>query len=257
MEHPAELARQLASTLRARAQYQGKKRVSAFREPTAPPSIAGAQAPKPAPSIAGAQAPKPTPSQGSPSVGGLQLGWDELRETALGCQQCGLCATRTHVVFGEGNPNADLMFVGEAPGFHEDQQGRPFVGKAGELLTAMIERGMKLRRDDVYIANVLKCRPPENRNPAEDEVAQCTPFLLRQIELIQPKVICALGGSALRALTGHQGGISRARGRPVPFQGAQLLPTFHPAYLLRNPAAKREAWEDLKTVLRILGNPGS
>jgi DNA polymerase len=144
------------------------------------------------------------------------------------------------------------MFVGEAPGFHEDQQARPFVGKAGELLTAMIERGMKLRREDVYIANVIKCRPPHNRTPAADEVEQCAPFLLRQIELIRPKVICALGGSALRALTGQQGGISRARGRPVAFAGAQLVPTFHPAYLLRNPAAKREAWEDLKTVLRVL-----
>jgi len=145
------------------------------------------------------------------------------------------------------------MFVGEAPGYHEDQQGRPFVGAAGELLTAMIERGMHLRRDDVYIANVLKCRPPNNRPPVPDEVGKCTPFLIRQIELIQPKVICALGGSALRALTGQQGGISRARGRPIPFLGAQLIPTFHPAYLLRNPAAKRDAWEDLKTILRILG----
>jgi len=228
VEHPAELARDLASTLRARAQYQGRMRVAAYRAPPAPP---------------------PESATNSRQT----LDWDGLRQSALDCEQCALCSTRTHVVFGEGNPEADLMFVGEAPGYHEDQQGRPFVGKAGELLTAMIERGMQMRREDVYIANVLKCRPPDNRTPAFDEVEKCTPILLRQIELIRPKVICALGGSALRALTGQQGGISRARGRPVPFLGAQLLPTFHPAYLLRNPAAKREAWEDLKTVMRILG----
>ena len=222
MEHPADLARDLARTLKARAQYQGGRRVSAFREPLV------------------------APAQGQP-------GWEELRESALACQACDLCTARTHVVFGEGNPDADLMFVGEAPGYHEDQQGRPFVGPSGELLTAMIERGMRLRREDVYIANVVKCRPPNNRTPAPDEVERCTPFLIRQIELIRPKVICALGGSALRALTGQQGGISHALGRPVDFRGAQLLPTFHPAYLLRNPAAKREAWEDLKTVMRILG----
>jgi len=229
VEHPAELARDLARTLKARAQYHGRQRISASRPP-APPRESTSDGPRP-------------------------LGWDELRESALACQACDLCTTRTNVVFGEGNPDADLMFVGEAPGYHEDQQGRPFVGKAGELLTAMIERGMRLRREDVYIANVLKCRPPNNRTPGPDEVERCTPFLIRQIELIRPKVICALGGSALRALTGQQGGISRARGRPVEFHGAQLLPTFHPAYLLRNPAAKREAWEDLKTVMRILDLP--
>ena len=224
----SEIAGNLARTLRARMQFHGARIPGAPRR--FPKVLAG-----------------PVPTE--------TLDWDALTERALGCEACGLCATRNHVVFGEGNPQADLLFVGEAPGYHEDQQGRPFVGKAGELLTAMIERGMHLRREDVYIANVLKCRPPENRNPAPDEVERCRPFLLRQIELIAPKVICALGGQALRALTGHAGGISRARGRPVPFGDAQLVPTFHPAYLLRNPAAKREAWEDLKTVMRLLGLP--
>ncbi len=221
--HPSDLAADLARTLRARAQFHGARIVGEPRRaPVAPPKLA--------------------------------LDWESLTTRALGCEACALCETRNQVVFGEGNPDADLLFVGEAPGYHEDQQGRPFVGKAGELLTAMIERGMHLRREDVYIANVLKCRPPENRNPAPDEVERCRPFLLAQIELIRPKVVCALGGQALRALTGHEGGISRARGRPVPFGDAVLVPTFHPAYLLRNPAAKREAWEDLKTVMRILAS---
>jgi DNA polymerase len=232
VESPADLARALALTLKARSGYLGPTIVGAKR----------AVAPSPEPVVAVDSGPT----------------WDQLREAALGCELCGLCETRNQVVFGEGSLQAELVFVGEAPGYHEDQQGRPFVGKAGELLTAMIERGMQMRREDVFIANVLKCRPPNNRNPAPDEVEMCRPYLLRQIELIGPKVVCALGGQALRALTGHEGGISRARGRPVPFGDAQLVPTFHPAYLLRNPAAKREAWADLKTVLRILGrDPGA
>jgi uracil-DNA glycosylase family 4 len=146
------------------------------------------------------------------------------------------------------------MFVGEAPGHDEDLQARPFVGRAGQLLTQMIE-AMGMKREEVYIANVLKCRPPENRTPAPDEVAKCEPYLRRQIELIRPKLICALGNHALRSLTGFSGGISKVRGRPMEFLQWTVLPTFHPAYLLRNPAAKKEAWDDLKAVLRFLGRP--
>jgi DNA polymerase len=158
------------------------------------------------------------------------------------------------VVFGEGNPKAELMFVGEAPGHEEDLQGRPFVGRAGQLLTKMIE-AMGFTRDEVYIANVLKCRPPENRDPAPDEVERCRPYLLRQIELVEPRVLCALGRHALRTLTGYQGGITKVRGKPMEFGRWRVVPTFHPAYLLRNPGAKREAWEDLQAVLRLLGRP--
>ena len=217
----SDLAHALARTLRARAQYQG----ALYAAPREESEVVAAPAPS----------------------------FDQIREAALGCRACSLCESRQNVVFGEGSLTADLMFVGEAPGADEDATGRPFVGRAGELLTRMIEAGMKMSRDEVYIANVLKCRPPQNRDPAEDEVEKCRPWLLQQIEHIQPKVICTLGRHALRALTGYEGGISRARGRAMPFAGTQVLPTFHPAYLLRNPAAKREAWEDLKTVLRMLG----
>jgi DNA polymerase len=146
------------------------------------------------------------------------------------------------------------MFVGEAPGHHEDVQGRPFVGPAGQLLTQMIA-AMGFAREEVYIANVLKCRPPGNRDPAPDEVERCRPFLLRQIALVRPKVVCALGRHALRALTGSAEALSRVRGRPMAFQDTTVVATFHPAYLLRNPAAKRDAWEDLKQVLGLLGRP--
>ncbi|MGH7162837.1 MAG: uracil-DNA glycosylase, partial [Planctomycetota bacterium] len=160
----------------------------------------------------------------------------------------------TTVVFGEGNPRAELMFIGEAPGHDEDLQGRPFVGRAGQLLTDMI-RAMGFAREEVYIANVLKCRPPENRDPAPDEIASCRPYLLRQIELSAPKVICALGRHAVRALTDRSEGITKLRGKRLPALGRIVVPTYHPAYLLRNPAAKRDAWEDLKTILGILGKP--
>jgi DNA polymerase len=156
------------------------------------------------------------------------------------------------VVFGVGSPTAELMFVGEAPGADEDIQGVPFVGRAGQLLTKMIE-GMGFRRDDVYIANVIKCRPPENRNPDPDEVATCEPFLFRQIASIQPKVIVALGSFAAKTLLKTQSPISRLRGRVYEYHGARLVPTFHPSYLLRSPGQKREAWEDLKLALSLLG----
>lgn len=177
---------------------------------------------------------------------------------AQSCVKCGLHAGRNTVVFGVGNPNADLMFVGEAPGADEDKQGEPFVGRAGKLLTDII-KAMKFTRDDVYIANVLKCRPPGNRNPAPDEVETCSPYLLRQITLIQPKVIVALGSFAAQMLLDTKTGITALRGKFHEFALAQqddnapvIMPTFHPAYLLRNPSAKREVWEDMQQVMALL-----
>lgn len=168
------------------------------------------------------------------------------------CTRCKLHTQgRSRIVFGVGNPNADLMFVGEAPGADEDLQGIPFVGKAGQLLTKIIE-AINLTRDEVYIANVIKCRPPGNRNPEPDEVEQCEPFLFRQIDAIRPKVIVALGKFAAQSLLRTAEPISKLRGREFPFRDAILMPTFHPAYLLRNPSSKREVWEDMKRVREIL-----
>jgi DNA polymerase len=168
------------------------------------------------------------------------------------CPRCKLATQgRKQVVFGVGNPDADLMFVGEAPGGDEDIQGIPFVGRAGQLLTKMI-LAINLERDQVYIANVIKCRPPGNRNPEPDEVAECEPFLFRQIDAIQPKVIVALGKFAAQCLLKTETPISRLRGREVFYRDAVLIPTFHPAYLLRNPSSKREVWEDMKRVRALL-----
>ncbi len=155
------------------------------------------------------------------------------------------------MVFGVGNPDARLMFVGEAPGADEDEQGVPFVGKAGQLLTRIIE-AIELRREDVYIANVIKCRPPQNRNPDPDEVEMCEPFLFRQVDAIKPKVIVALGKFGAQTLLRTVEPISKLRGRVFDYRGSKLIPTFHPAYLLRNPPAKREVWEDMKLVRALL-----
>jgi uracil-DNA glycosylase len=169
------------------------------------------------------------------------------------CTRCKLHAMgRTQVVFGVGNPDADLMFVGEAPGADEDVQGIPFVGRAGQLLTDIIEKGLQIPRKDVYIANVIKCRPPGNRNPEPDEVATCEPFLFQQIDIIKPKVIVALGKFGAQTLLRTLDPISRLRGRVYDYRGAKLIPTFHPAYLLRNPSSKREVWEDMKLVRELL-----
>jgi DNA polymerase len=168
------------------------------------------------------------------------------------CTRCKLSGLgRTQVVFGTGSPTADLMFVGEAPGADEDEQGMPFVGKSGQLLTKIIE-AIDLKREDVYIANVIKCRPPQNRNPEPDEIATCEPFLFQQIDLIQPKVIVTLGKFAAQCLLRSEEPISRLRGRLFDYRGAKLIPTFHPAYLLRNPSSKREVWEDMKVVKKLL-----
>jgi uracil-DNA glycosylase family 4 len=173
-------------------------------------------------------------------------------EIGPACNRCKLHTLgRKQVVFGVGNPNADLMFVGEAPGADEDEQGAPFVGRAGQLLTKIIE-AIGLKREDVYIANVIKCRPPGNRNPEPDEVERCQPFLFRQIDAVKPKVIVALGKFAAQSLLQTTEPITRIRGRESAYRGATLIPTFHPAYLLRNPSSKREVWEDMKKVRAIL-----
>jgi uracil-DNA glycosylase len=173
------------------------------------------------------------------------------------CRRCKLHTLgRTQVVFGVGNPGADLMFVGEAPGADEDIKGEPFVGRAGQLLTKIIE-AIDLRREDVYIANVIKCRPPQNRNPEPDEVEQCEPFLFRQIDVIKPKVIVALGKFAAQCLLKTTDPITRIRGREYRYRDAILIPTYHPAYLLRNPSSKREVWEDMKRVRELLGGASS
>ncbi len=173
-------------------------------------------------------------------------------EIGPACTRCKLHAMgRTQVVFGVGNPEADLMFVGEAPGADEDLKGEPFVGRAGQLLTKIIE-AIGLRREDVYIANVIKCRPPGNRNPEPDEVAECEPFLFRQVDTVKPKVIVALGKFAAQCLLRTADPITRIRGKEFVYRDAILIPTYHPAYLLRNPSAKRDVWEDMKRVRAIL-----
>jgi uracil-DNA glycosylase len=179
---------------------------------------------------------------------------DALRLETHNCTACRLAGTRTNVVFGVGSPTADLMFIGEAPGRDEDLQGEPFVGRAGQLLTDII-KAMKLTRDQVYIANVIKCRPPENRNPEPDELEQCRPFLRRQVALIQPKVIVTLGKFGLQSLTEKAYSISAVRGQWLNYDGIKLMPTYHPAYLLRTPSAKKDVWADMKKVMAELGIP--
>jgi DNA polymerase len=178
-----------------------------------------------------------------------------LRDVIGDCRRCKLAPHRTNLVFGVGHPRAELVFVGEGPGRDEDEQGEPFVGRAGRLLTEIITKGMRLAREDVYIANVVKCRPPENRNPEPDEVASCEPFLLRQLDLIRPRVIVALGKFAVQTLLHTKAPISRLRGQWHDYRGIKLMPTFHPAYLLRNPGEKRLVWEDIKQVMAELGIP--
>ena len=188
-----------------------------------------------------------------------EIGLAALREKARICTLCSLSSTRTNVVFGEGNPDAALMFVGEGPGADEDATGRPFVGRAGELLTKMIG-AMGYARTDVYIANIVKCRPPGNRVPEENERQSCLPFLQQQISLVSPQAIVLLGQTAAASLLGQAVGISKLRGKEARlsrFPGIRVMPTYHPAYLLRNPSAKAEVWEDLKKVMAWLGKERS
>jgi DNA polymerase len=166
------------------------------------------------------------------------------------CQLCPLGKTRHNLVFGDGNPHPQIVFVGEAPGADEDEQGLPFVGRAGQLLTDIIVKGMKLERKDVYICNILKCRPPGNRNPLPDEICKCEPFLKKQLQIISPKIICALGTFAAQTLLKTDIPISALRGRFHSYEGIKLMPTYHPAYLLRNQSAKKPVWEDVQMIMK-------
>ena len=182
---------------------------------------------------------------------------EDVRRALGSCERCRLSRGRQQIVFGSGNPDARILFVGEGPGKDEDASGEPFVGKAGELLTDIIEKGMRIRRKDVYICNVVKCRPPGNRNPEEDEVDTCAPFLERQVAAVRPEVIIALGKFAAQTLLATTVPITRLRGNWEDYKGIPVMPTFHPAHLLRNPALKREVWTDIQQVMRHLGMPSS
>ena len=178
---------------------------------------------------------------------------DALSDTAHQCALCTLSNSRKQVVFAEGNLNADIMFVGEAPGSVEDEMGRPFVGKSGELLTKIIETTLDMKREDVYITNIVKCRPPLNREPSKDEAQKCLPFLMKQIELVKPKIIITLGATSYRYLSeDHTSAISKIRGEIIQFSHALLMPTFHPAFLLRNPSAKKYVFLDMQKVKALL-----
>ena len=212
---------------------------------------------KPMPAAPPKAAPLPLPAAPAPS---LFDATDKIKDDTLlriredlgECTRCKLHKHRHTIVFGDGNPKAELVFVGEGPGADEDAQGLPFVGRAGKLLTQMIE-AMGLQRKDVYICNVVKCRPPENRTPEEDEVSTCSPFLLRQLDVIAPKVIVCLGAVAAKTLLKTNRGISHFRGQWLDFRSSKLMATYHPAYLLRNPNAKPEVWKDLQKVMAVLG----
>lgn len=197
------------------------------------------------PTLDGLVSPKPKADLSFDSLGALR--------THIGdCSRCKLSGGRTQIVFGSGPVHADLMFVGEGPGEQEDLQGEPFIGRAGQLLTKMIE-AMGLSREKVYIANVVKCRPPENRNPEPDEIESCSPFLKAQIELVNPKVIVGLGKFAVQTLLKSETRISELRGKWATYQGRKFMATYHPAYLLRNPSEKKSVWEDLQLVMKELG----
>lgn len=174
---------------------------------------------------------------------------EQAQKDTTGCRLCGLHETRANIVFGEGTTNAKLVFIGEGPGYDEDKTGRPFVGKAGQLLTKIIQ-AMNLTREDVYICNIIKCRPPDNRNPLPVEIQTCLPFLRRQIKLIQPDFICALGTFAAQTLLATDKPISRLRGTFHDYKGIRVMPTYHPSYLLRNPEKKRDVWEDIKKLMK-------
>jgi uracil-DNA glycosylase len=182
-----------------------------------------------------------------------ELELDQLCRYMADCHLCPLGKTRRNLVFGDGNPRAQVVFVGEAPGADEDAQGLPFVGRAGQLLNRIIE-AMGLQRKDVYICNILKCRPPQNRNPLPEEIAACEPFLKKQLRIISPRVICALGTFAAKTLLKTEVPITALRGRFHSYEGIQLMPTYHPAYLLRNPAAKKFVWEDVQRIMKELRN---
>jgi len=249
-EIPAPIPSHVHGEPGAPGAVRGAPLATSTPNPTALPTTNGTPAPAPTPPG------KPAPA-GAYSLSDKGCGSPELlviREELGECTRCKLAPGRTRLVFGVGNPRAELLFVGEGPGADEDRQGEPFVGRAGQLLTKMIE-AMGYRREDVYIANVVKCRPPENRNPEPDEMDACEPFLRAQIRAVGPKAIVALGKIAAQTLLRDSTPISRLRGRWATYEGVRLMPTFHPAYLLRSPEEKKKAWEDLQLVMKALGKP--
>lgn len=206
----------------------------------------------PAPTAAGVQEPVGAQPSAEPLPSDPVAALAQIARRIAACQACTLCSGRRNTVPGEGAPRPRLLFIGEGPGADEDRSGRPFVGPAGQLLDKMIT-AMGLARDQVYIANVVKCRPPDNRTPESDEVAACLPYLEQQVQVLAPRIICTLGNTPLRALTGDPtAGITRHRGRPFQWRGITVVPTFHPSYLLRNPDGKKPCWEDLKKVMALL-----
>ncbi len=197
--------------------------------------------------------PKSVEKASDAQVSGLPDNLHALREYAFSCHLCGLSKTRKNVVFGEGNEHARIMFVGEGPGEMEDNSGRPFVGRAGQLLTKIIENVLELKREDVYIANIVKCRPPSNRTPSKEEANQCKPYLLKQIELISPEIIVSLGATSYKYLTlDMDTPISKVRGEVISFGKMKLIPTYHPSFLLRNPSAKKDVFKDMLKVKAML-----
>jgi len=255
---PKPLDPQTKNRLAARVQYYKEMGIYDFyRQPIDPNVELVVQAPLENP-IAENMPKAKTNTQATtlpPDIGDKPAALKVIREDIGDCTRCRLHKGRTNLVFGVGNVNADLMFVGEGPGADEDAQGEPFVGRAGQLLNNMIS-AMGIKREDVYIANVVKCRPPSNRTPEKDECDTCSPFLMRQIDIIQPKVIVALGAVAAKNLLAVNDSMSNLRGRWYDFRNSKLLVTYHPAYLLRDPRQKKEAWKDLQMVMKYLGlNP--
>lgn len=227
-------------------------------QPEAPGRSAPAEGPAspPEPAPAAPSAKDGVPDAEAPVTRDLAQGAKTLEELAAGvanCTACGLCETRQQTVFSDGSPTARVMFVGEAPGADEDRTGVPFVGRAGQLLTDIVTKGMGLAREDVYIANILKCRPPENRDPAAEEKRLCTPFLERQIELVDPEVVIPLGRHAATHLLGLESSMGRLRGQVHERGGRKIVATYHPAYLLRTPSAKKDTWADIQLAMRELG----
>ncbi|MDP3937749.1 MAG: uracil-DNA glycosylase [Deltaproteobacteria bacterium] len=258
MDNEQVRAEALRALRRSVADYIGFLAASGVRavarpSPSGPAAPAGRAAPAPLPSIAADSGGLSTP----PADEGLPLTLEEVSRELGDCTRCKLHAGRTHIVFGEGNPKAEILFIGEGPGEEEDKQARPFVGRAGKLLTDIIQKGMKLRREDVYIANIVKCRPPGNRDPEKDEIAACQPFLMKQIRAIGPKVIVTLGRPATSLLLGRSVQITRLRGQWQEFYGIPLMPTYHPAFVLRQytPKNRGDVWEDMRKVLEKIGKP--
>jgi len=262
----AREARRIAASARALLEELAEEGLESV--PHVAPEPLAAQAPEPASTVGSSDAApiveagdEPASETTSPAAQidlvGFEPPWGDrptleaVREALGDCRRCGLCEGRTTIVFGNGNPDADLMFVGEGPGADEDRQGIPFVGRAGQLLTAMIEKGLEIPRSDVYICNIVKCRPPGNRTPLADEVASCRPFLDGQIQAVRPRVIVALGRPAASLLLGRDVSITRIRGTWQAYCGIPLMPTLHPAFVLRQYTAenRRHVWEDLKAAL--------